>query len=120
MRTELQNGDCEKSYVSVDDGVETSGPLTDADIIDAVCSGRSEPDGRADVTDDDSDDPSHEPVPLPSASDVASALDMAARYFSSEENADAALELVHKLQAALTESRSRKRLQARITDYFQR
>lgn len=115
----LPEGVTFQSYVSVDDGVETSGPLTDADIIDAVCSSRLEPEDCADLSDEDTDDTCQEPVPLPCASDVASALDTTARYFSGEENADAALELVQKLQAMLTESRFRKRVQLRITDYFQ-
>lgn len=122
----LSNYDCAalpegvtfQSYVNVDDGVETSGPLTDADIINAVWSSRVQPEDRAEPSDEDTDDTCHEPVPLPSASDVASALDATARYFSGEENADTALELVYKLQAMLTESRLKNRVQARITDYF--
>lgn len=53
------------------------------------------------------------------ATDVASALDTTARYFSCQENVHAALELACKLQAMSVDKDTQKnRMQACITDYF--
>lgn len=109
-----------QSFVDVDSGVETSGPLSDAEIIEAACGDQMPHNsGAASTADsDDESDGGDDPLPPPSACETASALDLAARYFSADDNSDAALELLGKLQTMLVESRQRKRKQMRITDYF--
>lgn len=104
--TALSEGVDFKSYVDVDSGVETSGPLIYADIIEAACCEQTSQGPRAPNTADSNDasDEGNESVPPPGACEAASALDVAARYFPADENSDAVLELFGKLQAMLMES----------------
>lgn len=97
-----------KSYVDVDSGVEMLGHLSDVDIIlEAACCEQMSQGSHAPNTADSGDESNkgNESVPHPSACEPASVLDVAAHYFLADENSDAALELLGKLQAMLMESR---------------
>nr|XP_050022695.2 tigger transposable element-derived protein 6-like [Dermacentor andersoni] len=107
-----------ESFVDVDNGVETTGPLTDAEIIEAASSQQHDSRAASTPDSDDESDKEDDPLPPPSACEAASGLDLAARYFSTDENSDAALEMLGKVQTMLLESRRRKRKQMQITDYF--
>uniref|UniRef100_A0A1E1XRR1 Putative tigger transposable element n=1 Tax=Amblyomma sculptum TaxID=1581419 RepID=A0A1E1XRR1_AMBSC len=113
----LSEGVAFEAYVDVDNGVETSGPLSDEDIITAACAPQGSRVANTAESDEESDEGDN-PAPPPSACEVASALDLAARYFSADENSDPALELLGKLQSMLVESRHKKRKQTHITNYF--
>lgn len=116
----LSEGADFKSYVYVDSDVKTSGPLSDADIKEAACCQQTLQGSRAPNTADSGNESNegNESVPPPSACKAASALDVAARYFIADENSDAALELLGKLQAMLTESRQKELKQMHITDFL--
>lgn len=103
--------------MGVDTGLETCVILTDAEIIQAMCAVQATSRDPSALGGGDSDASKGE-MPPPSATDIASALDTTACYFSCQENADVTLEPVCKLQAMFVEFRQKKCVQAGITDYF--
>lgn len=106
-------GVCFQSYVHVDSDVDTSVSLNDAEMVEAVCCEQLPSEAPPAETYDDWDKSGDEALP-PNASDAASGLEMVARYFSYEENSDATLELVNRLQSMLLESRQKKCTQLQI------
>lgn len=118
FRSVLPDGVTFESYVQVDSSVHTSGVITDAEIIESACPQVATSEDPSALSGDDSDDSSEVPLPPPSDTEALSALDVAARYFSCQENAEAEVEMICKLRAKVIDSLQGKRVQTRITDYF--
>ncbi|KAH7978056.1 hypothetical protein HPB49_004344 [Dermacentor silvarum] len=100
----------------VDSGVQTFSVITDAEIIQSTCPQQAASEDPPALSGEDSD--AGDECNSPSAIEAASALDIATRYFSCQQNADAGLELICKLRAMFIESLQDTQVQARITDYF--
>lgn len=114
----LPDGVTFESYVQVDSSVQASGVITDAEIIESACPQVATSEDPSALSGEDSDDSNEVPLPPLSDTEALSALDIAVRYFSCQENAEAEVEMICKLRAKLIDSLQCKRVQTRITDYF--
>ena len=98
-----------ESWVSADNDIETSGVITDAEIISEIHSGHNEQDDN----DSDGDDISDEPQPCPTATEVHSALRVIQRYALFVDSDDIGV-LATKLSSAVSTASLQQKVQTII------
>ncbi|XP_065303746.1 uncharacterized protein [Dermacentor albipictus] len=97
-----------EDYVAVDKVVETSGALTDNKIVEIIRPQEATRENDDDVEDD----------PQPKAADVAAGRALAEHFFAAEGNAEQAFRHIYSLQNLLSATRSGKKKQSKMNDYF--
>ena len=102
-----------ESRVNADDDIETSGVITDAEIISEIHSGHNEEDDN----DSDGDDISDEPQPRLTATEVHSVLQVIQRYALFVDNDDIGV-LATKLSSAVSTASVQQKVQPKQTDFF--